>query len=225
MRALLAGESCRGVARCGLLPVWAVMVRARELLRGWRPELCAGEAVARWRSGRRARSPPWHGTHCRMLQVAKAAVGRGIAVDGTIGFILLRVCFNKIRRLWKDGGYPLPIPNEFENGNGVEAVSRARLHQHNGNGAVVHGDWADRMMHALTGRLEVAVLGDGPDDPLEWRNRAHLIYRCFTGHHCTRCAAVRGSCDTAAHVDCSVVTSGAGPVGVDACLWLGMREG
>lgn len=112
------------------------------------------------------------------LQVARAGVARGIAIDGAIGFILLRVCYNKIRLLWTGArGYPLPLPAGFDESGGG-AVQRAD----NGDGgpavAVAGGDWPDRMMHAVTGRVGMAVQEDGSEDPVEWRNRAHTIYRC-----------------------------------------------
>lgn len=122
-------------------------------------------------------------THLSRVQVAKAGVARGIPTDGTTGFILLRVCFNKIRRLWTGsggGGYPLPLPSSYD-GGGAASNGAGKREQHRGGNdgdAEDCGDWPDRMMHAVTGRVGVAVREDGPDDPVAWRNRAHSIYRC-----------------------------------------------
>lgn len=39
------------------------------------------------------------------------------------------------------------------------------------------GEWAGRMMHALTGRTSVTVWEEGSKSARDWRDRAHLVYR------------------------------------------------
>ena len=78
--------------------------------------------------------------------------------------------------------------------NEAARVSMARVSgtADSANGAVEPGGggreaWAARMMHALTGRTSVTLCEEGTRSARDWRERAHLVYRCGA-----RCSAPVG---------------------------------
>ena len=105
------------------------------------------------------------------LAFRAAAVGRarGVALDSMLVFILARIAYSKIRRLWAPPlGYPVPrTPEEH-------AERAAAAHQ----GAGVAPPLAARLLRALAGREVEAPVGDGPAAASQWRDRVHAAYRC-----------------------------------------------
>ena len=140
------------------------------------------------------------------IQVAQAAVARGIAMDGVIGFLLLKTCYSSIRIIWErthaqiaalrasthDSGAVTPEGDAASSSTSsfsstvaaAAAAARGSTTAEVGKGAQEAGDanrdeWAGRMMHALTGRASVELRQEGTSSARDWRDRAHLVYRCL----------------------------------------------
>lgn len=128
------------------------------------------------------------------VQVAQAAVARGIAMDGTIGFLLLKTCYTSIRTLWarthaqiaaqrastQEGEGASLEGNSFnDSASSHTATSVAVVSAPIGGAVGVEGraEWAGRMIHALTGRAGVPVCEEGAKSARDWRDRAHRVYR------------------------------------------------
>lgn len=127
------------------------------------------------------------------------SVARGIAMDGTIGYLLLKTCYTSIRELWAKTHAQIAAQRASVHESEPESVHTASPNtsssRHSSDHAAARsaddastaaaaaedasdkGLWAERMLHALTGLGNVPVVEEGVKNAREWRDRAHLVYR------------------------------------------------
>jgi hypothetical protein len=131
-------------------------------------------------------------------------VARGIPIDGVIGYLLLKTCYTSIRMLWARTHAQISeqrmsatedkvatsdaqsasasTARAITTGGAAKFASVAKFVTPEGGGvggaSESSPEWVERMLHALTGRSNVAVADEGVKSARDWRDRAHLVYRC-----------------------------------------------